>query len=814
MIADICQDLAFTGRLLRKSPGFTFAAVLTLAIGIGINVAIYSLIHAVLLSALPYPESDRLVAISETVGGNVRPTSYPNYLDWNAAQHSFAEIAVSRRDDFNLSGAGEPERFSGLFVTASYFRVLRVPPILGRVFYDEEDSAAGANPIILSEHLWRSRFGADPAIIGRKLTLNTINYEVVGVAAENLSIIRNPETARNSQGARNADLYAPFGFYARRPYMHDRAQHVGFYGIARLKPNVSIDQAAADLKVIAGNLEQKYPDSNTGASVAVSSLRDSLIEKHRAMLWLVEAAAALVLLITCANIANLLLVRAAAREKEIAMRAALGASRGRLIAQLLTESGVLAILGGALGCFSAFWSKDAIMALCPDNFPRLEEIRLDTPVLAFSALVILGVSLVFGLVPAWRLSRSELISMSKSGGSSPPHRNLGALVIGQVAFACALLTGAGLLGQTFRALQNVPLGFDPNHLLTVGIKVPGLRYHEEIELATFYRQLLEKVATLPGVRATAVDNNVPFSGVPNQADFAVTGQPEPRHGEEPTAEIHGVSPDYFKTMGIPILRGRTFGADDVIGKPLVVMIDEGLAREFFPDRDPIGQQLNLGEQDKPKTHYTIVGIVPTVRHGEVGIAPVIPQLYFAQAQDSDLQVTLLVRTQGEPSARLPSVRTAVRSIDPQLPIFATRTMNEAVSASLGRQRLAATMIGGFSLLALFLAALGLYGVLAYSVTQRTREIGIRIALGSPRARIVGLIMRRAAIMVGLGIIVGVALSLGCGPLVQHLTYGVQPHDPGTIIGVAVLLAIIAILACWLPARRAMRIDPVVALRHE
>jgi putative ABC transport system permease protein len=360
----------------------------------------------------------------------------------------------------------------------------------------------------------------------------------------------------------------------------------------------------------------------------------------------------------------------------------------------------------------------------------------------------------------------------------------------------------------------MPLGFDPNHLLTVGIKVPGLKYHEEIELATFYRQLLEKVAALPGVEAAAVDSNVPFSGVRNQADFAVTGQPEPRRGEEPTAEIHSVSPDYFRTMGIPILRGRIFGADDVLGKPLVIMIDEGLARKFFPDRDPIGQQLNLGEQDKPKTHYTIVGIVPTVRHGEVGIAPVIPQLYFAEAQESDLQVTLLVRTQGEPAAVLPSVRTAVRSIDPQLPIFATRTMSEAVSASLGRQRLAATLIGGFSLLALFLAALGLYGVLAYSVTQRTREIGIRIALGSPRSRIFGLIMRRAVIMVGLGIFVGVALALGCGPLVQHLMYGVQPHDPKTIISVSILLAIIAILACWLPARRAMRIDPVAALRQE
>lgn len=818
MIANIFQDLAFSCRLLRKSPGFTLAVVLTLGVGIGINVAIYSVIHAVLLSELPYPEPDRLVAISETAGGSVWPTSYPDYLDWRAAQHSFDEIAVSRRDDFNLTSDGQPERVSGLFVTASYFRVLKVPPKLGRVFVDEEDFVAGANPIILSEHLWRSRFAADPNIVGRKLTLNTISYEVVGVAAENLSIVRNPETARNSQGSRNADLYAPFGFYANRPYMHDRNSRLGFYGIARLKQGISIEQAAADLKVIARNLELKYPDSNTGCGVTVSSLRDSVIGKYRAMLWLLETAVALVLLITCANIANLLLVRTAVREKEIAVRAALGASRGRLIAQLLTESVALAFIGGALGCLLAFWSKDAITSLSPHDFPRLQEIRLDLPVFAFSVLITLVASLCFGLGPAWRLSKAELNTVSKSTGGSHPHRSLGVLIIGQVAFACVLLTGAGLLTQTFRALENVPLGFNPNHLLTVGIKLPGLKYHEPLNQATFYQQLLEKVEALPGVKAAAIDDDVPFSGFRAQENFAVTGQPEPRHGEEPSAETHCVSPDYFKTMGMPMLRGRSFGPDDVLGKPLVVVIDEDLAKKFFPDRDPIGQRLNQqltpGQAGKPRTHYTIVGIVPSVRHGEVGIGPKIPQIYWAVAQFSGLQTTLLVRTEAEPAALLPSIRAAVRSIDPQLPIFSTHTMEEAVAASIGTQRLSATLMDGFSILALFLATLGLYGVLAYAVTQRTREIGIRIALGSPRARIFGLIVRRAMIMVGLGIFVGVALVIGCGPLIRHFVYGVQPHDLATIIGASILLTVVAMLACWLPARRAIRVDPLVALRQE
>jgi predicted permease len=810
------QDVAFTFRLLRKSPGFTLAAILTLGAGIGINIAIYSIIHAVLLSELPYPEPDRLVAIWETGGGNVWPTSYPDYLDWKGAQHSFDDIAVSRRDDFNLTGNGEPERFSGLFVTASYFRVLKVPPKLGRTFFDEEDSESGVNPIVLSEHVWRSRFAADPAIVGRKLTFNTISYEVVGVAADSLSIVRNPETSRNAQGARNADLYAPFGFYANRPYMHDRDSHVGFYGIGRLKQGVSIERAAADLKVIARNLELKYPASDTGVGIALTPLRDSVVGKYRAMLWLLEAGVALVLLITCANVGSLLLVRTATREKEIAMRAALGASRGRLITQLLTESVVLAFFGGALGCLLAFWSRDVIAFLSPHDMPRLEEIRLDLPVLAFGALITTGASFVFGLWPAWRLSKADLITVSKSPSGSHPHRSLGVLIMGQVAFACVLLTGASLLTQTFRALENEALGFNPNNLLTVGLKLPGLKYGagKEDKLTGFYQQLLEKVSALPGVEAAAVDDDVPFSGYRHEENFAVTGQPEPRHSEEPSAEAHCVSPDYFRTMGIPILRGRNFGPDDVLGKPLVIVIDEYLAQKFFPGRDPIGQRLNQQVLDKPRTHYTIVGIVPSVRHGEVGIAPKVPQIYWSAGQFSDVQTTLLVRTEGEPTALLPSIRAAVRSIDPQLPIFRTRTMQEAVAASIRTQQVSATLIGGFSLLALFLAALGLYGVLAYSVTRRTREIGIRIALGSPRSKIFGLIVRQGMTIVGLGIVVGVILALGCGPLIQHLVYGVAPHDPATIVSVAALLAVIAILACWLPARRAMNVDPIAALHYE
>ena len=530
------------------------------------------------------------------------------------------------------------------------------------------------------------------------------------------------------------------------------------------------------------------------------------------MLWLLEATVALVLLITCANIANLLLVRTTARENEIAICAALGASRGRLIRQLLSESVVLAFFGGALGCLLAFWSKDLIMFFSPHDFPRLQEVRVDFSVLAFSAIITLATSFLFGFGPAWRLSNTEFTIMSKSAGGSHPERSLSLLIVGQVAFVSVLLITAGLLTKTFQALENEPLGFNPDHLLTVGLKLPALKYHDPARQTVFYQQLLEKVEALPGVTTAAIDDDVPFSGFRATGNFTVTGQPEPRLGEEPIAEMHCVSPDYFKTMGMPILRGRVFGRDDISGRPHVIVIDEYLARTFFLNQDPIGQQLSEEQSDKRKVQYSIVGIVPSVRHGEPGIAPKIPQIYWPAAQFPSLQETLLVRTAGDPTALLPSVRSAVHAIDPELPVFAVRTMNEAIAASIVTQRSSATLIGGFSILALFLAALGLYGVLAYSVTRRTREIGIRIALGSPRVKICGLIVRQGMIMVALGILAGVAISIACGPLVRHFVYGVTPHDPAMIIGVATLLAAIATLACWLPARRAMNVDPIQVLR--
>ncbi|MBA3881801.1 MAG: ABC transporter permease [Chthoniobacterales bacterium] len=593
MLATILPDLRFTLRLLAKSPAFTAVAVLTLALGIGANTAIYSVVHSVLLRALPYPQADRLVALSETRPGGDDSIAYPNYRDWRAAQHTMEDVAVYRRDDFNLTGNGEPERFSGLFVTASYFEVLRVRPLLGRTFTDTEDDTPRSNPLILSERLWRTRFGSDPNVLGRKLSLNGIGYEVVGVAPNSL-------LTRSS-----TDLYAPLGFYADRPYLHNRSFHADFYGIGRLKAGIPIEQANADLQLVAQNLAVRYPDSNTARGVKIVPLRETIVGEYRSMLLLLLSAVALVLVITCANVATLLLARAAARRKEIALRVALGATRQRIIGQLLTESVVLSLLGGVVGLALAFWSKDAIVALTPRDAPAFQAVALDGGVLAFAAALTFVAGLAFGAIPAWKLSRTELHTAIKGSDAPLPQHRYSWLVAGQIALACVILTSAGVLTKSFRALHNQPVGFDATHLLTVGLKLPGMKYKSPYKREAFFNQLLQEVEALPSVSSAAIGNNIPFHGMRVLEPFSVAGRPQPRPGEEPKAEIVAVSPNYFRTMGIPLVSGRAFQTEDGLEKPEVVVIDESLARRFFPNQDPIGQQLiDLGA-DNPGVPGTL-----------------------------------------------------------------------------------------------------------------------------------------------------------------------------------------------------------------
>ena len=808
------SDLRYAFRQLVKTPGFTVVAILTLALGIGANTAIFSLVNTVLLKPLPYPEPDRLFRLSETRPGfGEMSIAYQNYLDWRASQHTFEDLSVYRRDDFNLTGSGEPETLHGAFVTASYFNVIGLAPKLGRVFAERDDRSGGANVVVLSDALWRRRFGADPNILGRVLTLNFISYEVVGVMPAALT---NP---------RNVDLYAPFGYYAQMPYLNQRDSHPGLFGIARLKEGASIGQARAEFGVISQSLERQYPESNAGSGVEFVQLFENAVGEYRETLWLLLGAVGFVLLIACANLASLQLARTAVRRREMAVRVALGASRGRILSQLLAESVLLAAVGGVLGLLVAVWGVDAIQALVPKDIPRFQEVGIDGAVLAFSALVSLGAGLLFGLCPAWKMSRTDLggaLQEMGRGGTAGPgrQRSQALLVIGQVALACVLLTGAGLLLKSFAALQKVRLGFDPEHVLTVQIKLPGLKYRGNpngpAEMAALYRRLLEKVSALPGVRAAALSDNAPFGGgLGAQSSLAITGRPDPKLGEETFAEIQGVSPDYFKTMGVTLLRGRAFDDGDSLDKPKVVIIDEAFARKFFPGENPLGQQINNLARDRPRTQFTIVGVVPRALRDDLAAGePKLVQAYFPTAQYPDVQTTLLVRAEGDPLALTRAVRNAVLAIDSNQPVFDVRSMNDRLAQSLATRRLSMILVTLFSGLALVLAILGIYGTMAYAVAQRTREMGIRLALGAQRAAVFRLILGRGMVLVALGLVAGLIFSQMLGRSVANLLYGVGAHDLGTLFVTTATLVGAALLACFLPARRAMKVDPIKALRTE
>jgi putative ABC transport system permease protein len=811
----LLSQLRYTIRLLLKSPGFTVTTILIMGLAIGANTAIFSLVDAVLLESLPYPDPGRLVALSEN--SPVYPKislDYPDYLDWRANQHSFEDITVFRRDSFNLTGNGDPERVSGAIVTASYFRVLGVRPAIGRTFAESDDRSGGAGVILLSDRFWRNRFAADPKIIGRTLVLNDVSYEVIGIAPPQ---IMNPE---------NMDVYVPMGRFPDLPTLTDRGRHPGLNCLGRLKPGVSLDAAAAEFRVIGRNLELRYPDTNSKIAVKLAPLLEDVVGQYRMTLYLLLAVVGLVLLIGCANVANLLLGRAIVRQREISLRAALGASRGRLVSQLLFESVVLAVLGGGVGLLLARTSLDAIIALAPHDVGRFEHIHLNGVVLIFIMTVTLGSGLVFGLWPALKTSRvNPRDSLDAAGGrgttaGAARQRSQGMLVIGQVALASLLLVASSLLIQSFQELQKVPLGFDRHKLLTIKIKLPSSNYQGEADqtmntakMAAFYDALLQRIQGIPGVEVSALGSNAPFNGDNYSRDFGVVGQPEPRLGEEPSAEYESVSPDYFRTLKIQLIRGRTFDAEDRVGKTPVVIIDEKLANRCFPGQDPIGKQLAEDAHKADSVKYTIVGMVRTVRHDDLASQPKLAELYLPVSQSPELQMTILLRAKDDPQGLVSAVREAVQSIDPNLPVFNIRTMESQLSNELVTQRLSVVLVSLFSILALLLAAVGLYGVLAYSIAQRTREIGIRIALGAESGSILTLVVRQGLIIVGIGLAAGILGSMILTHLIRSLLYGISGTDPIALLTAIGVLGLAAFLACLVPALRAIRIDPMIALRE-
>ncbi len=810
MMTNLWQDLHYGVRMLRKHPSFSLIAILTLALGIGANTAIFSIVNAVLLRPLAYQEPARLVNVQERGegGGIGSPPSYPNFVDWRAQNTALASIvAVRQNESFNFTGTGEPERLQGRIVSSEFLATLGIKPLVGRDFLAEEDRAGATPTVILSYGFWQRRFGNDPNIIGKQLTLNLQSYTVIGV------------TPAHFQYGADADVTVPFGLSTQR--FKIRGSDPGTDVVARMKPNVSLQQAEADLNLIAARLEQQYPATNKGRRVLLTPLHESVVGNVRQPLLILLGAVGLVLLIACANVANLLLVRASARQKEMAVRVALGASRATLVRQLLTESVLLAALGALLGILLAFWGTSLIAAQLPDGIPRLQEARVDAPVLLFTLTVSLLTGLLFGLFPALQASRPNLTEGLKEGerGSSGPRQRLrSVLVVAEVALTLMLLVGAGLLLQSFRRVLQVNTGFNARNVLAMRVSV---NHPDSPQGANFIEQLQQNVRALPGVKAVAVSDGLPFGRDVNHPTFIIEGRPVTE--KKAFCQRYEVSPDYFQTMGIELLKGRLFTAEDTRDRPPVIVIDEVLARQHFPNEDPIGKRLKqtIGA-DTPSLE--IVGVVRHVEpYGldrlEAGSGPAQFYTNFNQMPLPSLSkrpatINLLTRTEAEPLGLASAVRGQILALNKEQPVFNVRTMEQIVAQSVAARRFSMLLLTIFALVALALASLGIYGLLSYAVAQRAREIGVRMALGAQSGDVVKLVIGQGMKLALIGVAIGLVASLALTRTMKTLLFGISATDPMTFAGIALLLTFVALLACFVPARRATKVDPMIALRSE
>jgi putative ABC transport system permease protein len=809
LLSDFWQDLRYGARMLLKHPGFTLIAVLTLGLGIGANTAIFSIVNAVLLRPLAYQEPACLVNVQERgEGGGIGfPPSYPNVVDWRAQNTAFASIVAVRDESFNFTGTGEPERLQGRLVSAEFLSTLGIKPLVGRDFLAEEGRAGATPTVILSYGFWQRRFGNDPNIIGKQLTLNLQSYTVVGV------------TPAHFQYGADADVTVPFGLSTER--FKIRGSDPGTDVVARLKPNVSQQQAEADLNLVAARLEQQYPATNKGRRVLLTPLHESVVGNVRQPLLILLGAVGLVLLIACANVANLLLARASARQKEMAVRVALGASRATLVRQLLTESVLLAALGALLGILLAFWGTSLIAAQLPDGIPRLQEARVDVPVLLFTLTVSLLTGLLFGLFPALQASRPNLTEGLKEGerGSSGPRQRLrSVLVVAEVALTLMLLVGAGLLLQSFRRVLQVNTGFNAQNVLAMRVSV---NQPDSPQGANFIEQLQQNVRALPGVKAVAVSDGLPFGRDVNHPTFIIEDRPVTE--KKAFCQRYTVSPDYFQTMGIELLKGRLFTAEDTRDRPLVIVIDEALARQHFPNEDPIGKRLKqtIGV-DTPSLE--IVGVVRHVEpYGldrlEAGSGPAQFYTNFNQMPLPSLSkrpatINLLTRTEAEPLGLASAVRGQILALNKEQPVFNVRTMEQIVAQSVAARRFSMLLLTIFALVALALASLGIYGLLSYAVSERAREIGVRMALGAQSGDVVKLVIGQGMKLALIGVTIGLIASLALTSTMKTLLFGISATDPVTLAAIALLLTFVALLACFVPARRATTIDPLTTLRQE
>jgi putative ABC transport system permease protein len=801
-MATFLQDLRYGARMLARSPGFTLVAIVTLGLGIGANTAIFSAVNALLLRQLPYPSADRLVMVWQDMrarGGPATEWATPgNFTDWRASGLFSAATAVQGWQP-SLTGIGEAEPLVGEQVTHEYFTVLGIPPERGRTFTQEDDVPNAPRVTVISHALWQWRFGADPEVVGQSIVLGGEPHQIVGVMPAGF----RPAVISVAQ------LWRPRRLNLANPSRGAVVLRV----VARLRPDITLEQASSSAAVLARQLEATHPDSNRGVGINIVSLHEQVVGDIQRGLLMLLGAVAFVLLIACANIANLLLARASARAREIAVRLALGAGRRRLVRQLLTESLLLAASGGALGLLVGAWSIDALVTLAPQGAPRLEEIGLDARVLAFAIGLTMLTGLVFGIVPALQASRPDVTPTLKDGGrgssGSTSYRTRRALIVFEVALALALLVGGGLLLRTLFRLQAFDLGFNPSGVLVGAVLPPRVAYPEPAQQVAFYDRLLERVAALPGIETAALSSIVPLGG-DSDMGILVEGQPPPRSpGDQLTAWYRLVSADYFRAMGIPLKQGRLFAAGEAA--PAVV-VNEPAARRYWKGESPIGKRVRFASDDSAPW-YTVVGVVGEVHMlGPRGDSRT--EVYLPYWQFTELGTNVIVKTGGRPEQLIPALRQAVRDVDPNTPVASVAPLSAIVAESIDIPRFFAALVGCFAVLALTLAVVGIYGVVAYSVGRRTPEIGVRMALGAGRRDIFALVVSDGLKLTAAGVAIGIAAAIGVSLAIRSLLFAVEPLDPLTFLATTVSLLLASTVACLLPAHRATRIDPMVALRRE
>lgn len=804
-IDNLRHDLRYAVRSYVKAPSFTLAILTTLALGIGASTAIFSMVNGILLQPLPLVAPDRLIYVNEVnPKGGTMSVSWPNFLDWRARVQSFESFASSREESYTLTGTERAQRLRGRRVTGTFFHVLGISPAIGRGLSDEDDRPNAAPHVVVSDAYWRTQLGADPAAVGRTLKLDDVSYTIVGVMP------------RDFQFVRSYDLFTSMGPVAGSANLLDRGNHNGFYALGRLRPDVSLQAATAELQAIAAGLEREYPNTNTGVGIIAERLADRLVTDIRLTLLVLLGAVGFLLLIACVNVANLLIARGAARQHELAVRAALGGGRMRLAVQMLVESTLISVTGGALGVAVAAWLLRALVAVAPEGTPRIADVSLDAPALVFALAAAAICGIVFGALPAFQASgisgQQALVRGRSAGFASRSHRLRRGLMVVETALALVLLTGAGLMMRTLQELTRVETGFRPDHLLTTRFQLAGDQWTNDKRLA-FYADLESRLRALAGVNNAAFAFSLPIDGSNWNSIFIVADKPVPPRAQLPSAAFTPVSSTYFVTMGMRLVRGRFFDATETPTSAKVVVVNESLAKRLWPGEEAVGKRLKQGWPESATAWREVVGVVGDVKfNGVTAETPM--QAYLPLAHEPSRSLAIIARTQGDPAALGPAVEGVVQQLNKDLPLFQIRTMDDMLGNSIARQRMSMLVFVVFAVVALTLASVGLYGVVAHGVTERTHEIGVRMALGAEARHVLRLVVRQGLSMALIGVAIGIVASVALSRWIEGLLFGVTANDPLTLAWVVAVLLTVALIACYVPAWRATRVNPTTALRAE